>query len=172
VFGGARRATTTPSTGGFASPDYVRTYERSSDQAPVAKLTFATPRTSRRVSIQPEVEEEQVSTVLETPNQPIIPKEVPSTEFEFVERSVKNPTKAEINQWKEWYTKLASDNADEEILSSKRRTVLEPAVIDLLKKRYQKLGGANKMVLSSKNAKEIARNVEQLEQLNKIYSSI
>ena len=166
VLGGARRIIPTPSTGGFASPDYVRKYERESNPAPVAKLDFTTPRTSakpRRVSI----EEPQ------TPNQPVLPmKEVPSTEFDFVERSARKPTTTEINKWKEWYTKLAGDRADSDILSSKRRTVLEPAVVDLLKKRYQKLGGANKMVLSSKDAKEIARNVEQLERLNNIYSSI
>jgi hypothetical protein len=165
VFRGARRAATTPSTGGFASPDYVRTYERESNPAPVAKLKFETPRTSRRVSIE--------EPAVQTPNQPVLPmEEVPSAEFDFVERSARKPTTVEISKWKEWYTKLAGDRVDNDILSSKRRAVLEPAVVDLLKKRYEKLGGANKMVLSSKNTKEIARNVEQLERLNNIYNDI
>lgn len=166
VLGGARRIIPTPSTGGFASPDYVRKYEREGNPTPVTKLDFTTPRTSaksRSVSIE--------EPTVQTPNQPVLPmEEVPSTEFDFVERSARKPTTAEINKWKDWYTKLAG--ADSKILSSKRRSVLEPAVVDLLKKRYQKLGGANKMVLSSKDAKEIARNVEQLERLNNIYNDI
>jgi hypothetical protein len=103
-----------------------------------------------------------------TPQQPIQQKEVSSGDYQHINKSTKKPTKSEIQEWKSWYEDLAGDNTDSFILSSNKRSVIEPAIIKILLKEYKSVGGDNSKILKSKDSKEVAREITKLKRLNKI----
>jgi len=103
-----------------------------------------------------------------TPQQPIQQKEVSSGDYQHINKSTKKPTKSEIQEWKIWYEDLAGDNTDSFILSSNKRSVIEPAIVKLLLKKYKSVGGDNSKILKSKDSKEVAREITKLKRLNKI----
>jgi hypothetical protein len=105
-----------------------------------------------------------------TPNQPIRQSEKPpSGEVDFVPKTRGKASRAELESWREWYQRLADENADDAILASTKRTEIEAAIIKILVQRYRRLGGDNNLVLKSKDSKEVAREVKRLEKLNQIF---
>ena len=103
-----------------------------------------------------------------TPQQPIKQQEVSSGDFQHINKSTKKPTKTEIQNWKSWYEDLAGDDTDSFILSSNKRSVIEPAIVKILLKDYKSVGGDNSKILKSKDSKEVAREITKLKRLNKI----
>ena len=79
------------------------------------------------------------------------------------------PKKEEIMLWKDWYEKLPGEDVDTGILSSNKKSVIEPAIIKILIKDYKSLGGDNKDILKSKDSKVIALELEKFKKLKNIF---
>ena len=91
-----------------------------------------------------------------------------SGDYPHVNKTAVKPTKEEVLAFRNWYQDLAGDDVSFEILTSGKRSVLEPAIIKILLDEYKSIGGDNKKLLKSKDSKEVARELERLRRLNKI----
>jgi hypothetical protein len=91
-----------------------------------------------------------------------------SGDYAHVNKTATKPKKEEVLAFRDWYQDLAGDDVSFDILTSGKRSVLEPAIIKILLAEYKSLGGDNKKLLKSKDSKEVAMELERLKRLNSI----
>jgi hypothetical protein len=77
------------------------------------------------------------------------------------------PTKEPLRYYQNRYEEILGDQVDPQILSSRRVKDIEPTLVELLLSEYISLGGANKQILKSKNAKLIDDELKLLKDLFK-----